>query len=207
MQSGDFPDLIKICERVYPDDDPYTFGQLENHLRRFPEGQLVAEHQSTGRVVGAHFTLRICFSDFHIDDPWNVLTADGTFEDDNPAGHTLYGADIMISPDHQHHGLGGSLTTAAKAITQQLHLWRMVGGSRLPGYGKVSREMDVHEYVQGVVEGRLVDPVLTVHLKDGWSVVRPIQNYLQHDPESSGWSAVIQWVNPESTIPSEFNLN
>jgi hypothetical protein len=48
--------------------------------------------------------------------------------------------------------------------------------------------------------------VLTVHLKDGWTAVRPIHGYLQHDDDSAGWAEVIQWVNPASPPPPEFDL-
>ena len=50
------------------------------------------------------------------------------------------------------------------------------------------------------------DPVLSLHLKDGWTVVRPIQGYLQHDDQSAGWAVVIQWINPACPPPVEFDL-
>jgi GNAT superfamily N-acetyltransferase len=120
-------------------------------MTRFPQGQVVAEYAPAGStnatVAGVHFTLRLMFKDFHIDDSWDVLTANDTFSDDNPEGHTLYGADIMVSPDHQHHGLAHALTDAARAIVTDEALWRMVGGSRLPGYGAVAARMSAEEYV------------------------------------------------------------
>jgi hypothetical protein len=82
----------------------------------------------------------------------------------------------------------------------------MVGGSRLPGYGAVARGLPADEYVSEVVAGSRTDPVLSAHLKDGWQVVKPIHGYLQHDPESDNWAAVIQWVNPECPPPPEFAL-
>ena len=57
-----------------------------------------------------------------------------------------------------------------------------------------------------LVAGLRTDPVLSAHLKDGWQVVRPICGYLQHDPESAGWAAVIQWVNPACPPPPELAL-
>ena len=62
------------------------------------------------------------------------------------------------------------------------------------------------QYIDAVVQGTLVDPVLTVHLKDGWSLVRPIHGYLQHDADSDGWAEIIQWVNPACPPPPEFAL-
>jgi GNAT superfamily N-acetyltransferase len=130
-----------------------------------------------------------------------VLTARGTFADHDPAGPTLYGADVFVSPDHQHHGLAHALTDATRGLVVAEQLWRMVGASRLPGYGAVASAVTAAEYVRDVVAGSRVDPVLSAHLKDGWSVVKPIEGYLQHDPESANWAAVIQWINPACPPP------
>ena len=82
----------------------------------------------------------------------------------------------------------------------------MVGGSRLPGYGAVAGGISVERYVSEVVAGTRTDPVLTAHLKDGWQAVKAIHGYLQHDPESAGWAAVIQWVNPACPPPADEEL-
>ncbi len=44
--------------------------------------------------------------------------------------------------------------------------------------------MSVEQYVDAVLDGKLFDPVLSIHIKDGWSVVKPIHGYLQHDEDS-----------------------
>jgi hypothetical protein len=144
--------------------------------------------------------------DFHIDDPWDVLTAGGSFLDHNPDGPTLYGADIMVHPSVQHHGIAHALTDQARFLVQKERLWRMVGGSRLPGYAKHCSTVSIEQYVEAVVNGKVFDPVLSIHLKDGWTVVKPIHGYLQHDEDSAGWAVVIQWVNSDCPPPLEFDL-
>lgn len=207
MEAKDFGDIREINREVYPHEPPYSEAELVEHMAVFPQGQIVAEHLPTTSVVGAHFTLRLRMADFHIDDPWDVLTANGSFADDDPVnGHTLYGADIFVSPKHQHHSLAHALTDATRAVVVAEHLRRMVGASRLPGYSQVAATMLPDIYVARVVAGTLIDPVLTAHIKDGWTVVKPIHGYLQHDPESENWAAVIQWVNPVSPTPPEFEL-
>jgi len=201
MQASDDAAIIAICREVYPDDTPYTAEQLAEHRAVFPQGQFVAEHVPTGRAVGVHFTLRLRMADYHVDNPWDVLTAGGSFADHDPTGPSLYGADVFVSPAHQHHGLAHALTDATRMLVMDEGLWRMVGGSRLPGYAAVAATLPADAYVRDVVAGRRVDPVLSAHLKDGWQVVRPIRGYLQHDPESAGWAAVIQWVNPACPPP------
>jgi len=206
MQAGDFGAIREICRRVYPHETPYTDSELAEHNAAYPQGQFVAEYLPTSSVAGVHFTLRLMLADFHIDDPWDVLTARGSFADHNPRGHTLYGADVFVSPDHQHHGLAHALTDATRALVVQETLWRMVGGSRMPGYCSVAASLSPEAYVAEVIAGTRTDPVLSVHLKDGWTVVKAIRSYMQDDPESANCAAVIQWVNPACPPPPEFAL-
>lgn len=202
MEPADFATIGEICRVVYPHDTPYTPAELGTHHALFPQGQFVAEHVPTRAAVGVHFTLRLRMADYHVDDAWDVLTAHGTFADHNPDGHTLYGADVFVSPAHQHHGLAHALTDATRGLVVADNLWRMVGGSRLPGYAAVAATVKPDEYVREVVAGVRTDPVLSAHLKDGWQVVKPIHGYLQHDVESANWAAVIQWVNPACPPPA-----
>ena len=206
VESADYEAIVEICRLVYPSETPYTLEELDDHRQVFPQGQFVAFDINTGAVAGVHFTLRLRMLDFHLDDSWDVLTAGGSFLDHNPAGPTLYGADIMVHPAHQHHGLAHALTDAARFLVQEERLWRMVGASRLPGYGKHRSSLDIEQYVAAVLSGQLFDPVLTIHLKDGWTAVKPIHGYLQHDEDSAGWAEVIQWVNPDCPPPPEFEL-
>jgi GNAT superfamily N-acetyltransferase len=206
LDPADYSAIIAICRIVYPTETPYTVEELDDHRRVFPQGQFVATDVDLNQVAGVHFTLRLRMCDFHIDDPWDVLTSGGTFLDHDPTGPTLYGADIMVHPGHQHHGIAHALTDQTRFLVQEERLWRMVGASRLPGYAKHSSTMSVERYVDAVVSGERFDPVLSLHLKDGWAVVRPIQGYLQHDEDSAGWAVVIQWVNPDCPPPTEFDL-
>ena len=198
--------IIAICKIVYPTERPYTAEELDDHRQVFPQGQFVAIDVDTNEVAGVHFTLRLRMFDFHIDDSWDVLTASGSFLDHDPAGPTLYGADIMVHPAHQHHGLAHALTDQTRFLVQEERLWRMVGASRVPGYAKHASTATIEQYVNAVETGALFDPVLSIHLKDGWTVVRPISGYLQHDEASAGWAVVIQWINPDCPPPAEFEL-
>jgi GNAT superfamily N-acetyltransferase len=203
---SDYEPIVQICKAVYPAEQPYTFEELDDHRQVFPQGQFAVFDATRDVLAGVHFTLRLHMSDFHIDDPWDIFTAGGSFLDHQPDGPTLYGADIMVHPDHQHHGIAHALTDQARVLVQEERLWRMVGASRLPGYGKHCSVLRVEQYVEAVVQEKLFDPVLSIHLKNGWTVVRPVHGYLQHDDDSAGWAVVIQWVNPDCPPPPEFDL-
>jgi len=144
---------------------------------------------------------------FHVDDSWETLTAGGTFANHDPAAHTLYGAELFVHPGHQHHGLGRALTEATRGLVREKALWRMVGGSRMPGYGRQGQDVHPDDYIARVKRTELTDPVLTAHLHDGWDAITAIRGYLPHDEESAGWAAVIQWLNPDSPPPPEFDLS
>lgn len=206
MASRDYSDVSAICAIVYPTEQPYTQQELATHHRVFPAGQFVVEHEETRAVAGAHLTLVLDLRLFHLDDSWEMLTAGGSFSDHDPSGHTLYGADLFVHPEHQHHGIARALTLATRDLVRALSLWRMVGGSRMPGYARVAAEIAPDDYIRKVKRGDLTDPVLTAHLHDGWDVLAAIRGYLPHDVESAGWAAVIQWLNPARPLPPEFDL-
>ena len=165
VEPSHYEAIIEICKLVYPTEKPYTAEELDDHRQVFPQGQFAAV-DGRDALAGVHFTLRLRMLDFHMDDPWDVLTAGGSFLDHNPEGPTLYGADIMVHPGHQHHGIGHALTERARRLVQEERLWRMVGASRLPGYGRNASAMSIEDYLASVLSGKLLDPVLSFHLKD-----------------------------------------
>ena len=61
--------------------------------------------------------------------------------------------------------------------------------------------MKPEEYVVEVVEGVEHDPTLSFQLKEGFHVLAVVPHYLSDDPESLGYAAVIEWLNPELIRP------
>ena len=45
------------------------------------------------------------------------------------------------------------------------------------------------------------DPTLSFQLKEGFHVLAVVPHYLSDDPESLGYAAVIEWLNPELIRP------
>lgn len=197
MRASDIPSLIAICEAVYPDETPYTIEQLADHCQVFPDGQFVVEHLPTATAVGIQATLIVRWDDYGDESSWDQFTANGTFLNHNPTtGHTLYGAEMMVAPAHQHHGLSHALIDATRELILQRKLWRIRAGSRIPGFHKFATSLTPENYVAEVLSGKIDDPVLSVHLKEGWSVIRVEHDYLPTDTESGGAAALIEWKNP-----------
>lgn len=192
----DFPAISKICREVYPSTAPWGETQLSSHLEVFPEGQFVAELD--GEVVGMAASLILAWDDYEIDDNWRDITDHGMFTNHDPAGHTLYGAEIMVRPGVQGCGVGSAIYGAREDLVRELGLWRIRAGARLRDYHRYAAEMNAREYVRRVRRGELSDRTLSFQLRRGFRVLAVISEYLRHDPESLGYAALIEWLNREA---------
>ncbi len=196
--------MIGLCEKVYPESPPWTVEQLASHLRVFPEGQFVIEDHLTGKIVGMSSSLIVRWDDYAFGANWREMTDKGLFTNHDPVGgRTLYGAEVMVDPEMQRKGLGKKLYVARRELVRRLGLRRIRAGARLRGYHRFASRMSVEEYVQSVVRGEHRDPTLTFQLREGFEVVAVVHSYLMHDPESLGYAAVIEWLNPDVALPED----
>jgi GNAT superfamily N-acetyltransferase len=203
MIPADFPAIIDLCERTYPGSPPWTVPLLTGHLEIFPEGQLVAVDQE-GTLLGYAASLIIYWDDYEMDASWRDFTSRGTFRNHDPAlGRTLYGAEIMVHPEIRGSGVGGKLYDARFDLARRFKLLRIRAGARLRGYAKHAGRLTAEQYVERVVRGSLRDPTLSFQVHRGFHVLAAVSGYLRKDPESLGWAAVIEWLNPEVATPAD----
>ncbi len=202
-RASDFPAIIALTESVYPNSQPWSEAQLASHLAIFPEGQLVAE--SDGALVGMAASLIVRWDDYGHDANWRDFTSRGTFVNHDPIhGRTLYGAEVMVKPGLQGLGIGKALYRARRQLVERFGLLRIRAGSRLRGYHRYADEMDPEKYVEQVVRGELGDPTLSFQLRQGFRVLAVVSSYLRNDPESRGFAAVIEWLNPAIATPEDY---
>lgn len=200
--SRDFDDITALCERIYPDTPPWNAEQLSSHLSLFPEGQFVAVFGPEEQVVGMAASLIVEWDHYHMLDDWETFTSDGMFTNHDPQhGHTLYGAEVIVDPALQHHGIGDLLYCSRRALAESLQLRRIRAGSRLRGYCDKAAQMKPEDYVNAVVQGLAYDPTLSFQLREGFHVLAVVPHYLTDDPASLGYAAVIEWVNPQVIQP------
>ena len=106
----DFAGITELCRRIYPDTPPWNAEQLSSHLRLFPDGQFVAVHGPEERIVGMAASLIVDWDHYNMLENWEQFTADGMFTNHDPKnGQTLYGAEVIVDPTLQHHGIGDKL--------------------------------------------------------------------------------------------------
>lgn len=199
---GDFAGVIALTRAVYPDSPPWSPAQLASHLEVFPGGQLVAVLPDE-RVVGMAASLVLRWDDYDRQASWREITAGGYFRNHDPTGRTLYGAEVMVHPEMQRRRIGKRLYAARRAIAERLALVRIRAGARLRGYHRYVKRMTAEEYVLRVLHGEIKGPTLSFQIREGFRVFGVVPDYLQHDPASLGWAALIEWLNPAVATPAD----
>lgn len=203
---ADFAGVITLTEATYPGSPPWREQQLESHITKFAEGQLVAIDTLSGEIVGMAASLIILWDDYNFDSSWRDFTGNGTFSNHDPQrGRTLYGAEVMVLPGRRGFGIGRALYAARRELTERLSLKRIRAGARLRGYHRVAHRMTAAEYVERIARGQLRDNTLSFQLREGFQVLGVAENYLRNDPESLGWAAVIEWLNQRGDMPAQDN--
>lgn len=188
LQQESFPVLARHSNIWRPEE-------LKNHLQVFPQGQLVAVEED-GTLVGSASTLVVMLDPEYAEHTWKGITADGMFTNHDPAGDSLYGADISTHPKFRHEGIGSMLYGARKELAIRLGLKRMISGGRLFNYCDFSDKMSPLEYAQKVIRGELHDPVLSFELDNGFKFIKLLPNYLD-DPRSENFASFIEWLDPQ----------
>ena len=200
-----FAGIVALTRRVYAGAVPWSEAQLQSHLAVFPEGQFVAIERDGDLVVGMAASLIVWWDDYDIDATWRDFTDNGFFTNHDPGrGRTLYGAEVMTDPDRRGQGIGKALYGSRRRLVEERGLLRIRAGARLRGYHTYSSQMTAERYTIKVIRGEIADPTLSFQLRQGFHVLAVVSGYLRHDPESLGWAAVIEWLNPAVARPEDF---
>ena len=193
----DIPGLVACHEAVYPDyksEDLYEARNYMLQFERFPEGQYLAE--VNGEIVGYATSIIVQLEHDEIYYSYQEITGAGTFTTHNPAGDTLYGADIGVRPEYRQKGVSGQLYQARKKLLKKFNLKRLVAHGRIPGYKEFAGRMTAEEYVQQVIKGNIKDQALNAHLKAGYIVKKVLLDYVRDD-SSMNYATWIVMDNPE----------
>lgn len=202
----DFEQIDDIARRTYGLGWPAEC--LASHRRIFPEGQLVAVRaEDDDCILGFAACLIILWDEYDADENWHDYTDQGMFTNHDPAGHTLYGAEVVVDNEVRRLGVGTALYAARRDLAVRLGLWRIRAHSRLAGYAGHAEAMSPEDYVRKVLAGELLDPTLSFQLRHGFRVLGIVANYLEHDrAHSMGHAALIEWINEEG-VPDEVLAN
>jgi GNAT superfamily N-acetyltransferase len=195
---GDVPRLVAMNHAAYPElveqNVVWSAAQLEAHLARFPQGQIVA--LLDGEIMGALSTFIVPRDrDPMAQHTWLEITDDGTFARHDPHGDTLYLADVYVDPAAWGKGVSETLYGALRDLCVKLGLRRVVAGGRLWGYHEYAERLTPREYVEQALRGDIRDRVLGSQLKAGFAVKGILKGYLK-DPRSLDYATLLEWRRP-----------
>lgn len=189
-------ELNNICFPMMDEENLiWTIPQLSNHLRLFPQGQLLAEED--GVILGAVSSLIVDLgTDPYRSHTYAGVTDGGYFHNHDPEGDSLYGADVYVHPDARGKGIGHILYQARRDLCKRLNLRRIIAGGRMHGYAKYADKMTPDAYIAEVENGRIKELVLSFQLREGFVVRGVLKNYIQ-DPMSHNYATFLEWLNPD----------
>jgi predicted amidohydrolase/GNAT superfamily N-acetyltransferase len=195
---ADVDDLVRLNKRCFPtaieESVVWNRGQLRNHQRVFPDGQIVVE--LAGQIVAAVASLIVTLgTDPYRAHTYSGITDGGYFHNHDPEGDTLYGADVYVDPDLRGQGIGHELYEARRALCKRHNLRRIVAGGRIHGYAERS-DLSPEQYAHKVELGEISDLVLSFQLREGFVVRGILRNYVR-DPRSRNVAVLVEWLNPE----------
>jgi GNAT superfamily N-acetyltransferase len=195
---GDIEAIVALQADCFPPPFPaellFTRAQVGRQMERFAAGQFVAVLGP--RVVASASSLVIDEATWQRHGTWVETTGGFYFDNHDPSGTTLYGADISVHPDFRGQGVGRALYEARFDLVRRLKLRRFGTACRLPDWRSWS--LDNHgasqeQYVEDVAAGLATDRTLTPLLRYGLTVVGVAHGHMEDD-ESGNAAAILEWT-------------
>ncbi|NBC96636.1 MAG: GNAT family N-acetyltransferase [Deinococcus-Thermus bacterium] len=191
----DVDGVIALSRRVYPEEVPYTRGQVSGQINAFQEGTFVAEYG--GEIVG--YAASIMMREHRVMAPhtWGEISGGGYASQHNGNGDWLYGIEVMVHPEMRRLRIGKRLYQARERLCIDLGLKGIAFGGRIPGFRRHrSRYPDPDAYLEAVKAGDLKDMVIGFQMRNGFEPLRALRNYAPEDLPSGGHAALMIWHNP-----------
>ena len=157
LEIKDYDSITVLQKKCFPKMKPWSPEQFKSLVTVFPEGQVCVEYD--GKIIASSSSLILNFDEYSTLHNWNEITNGGFITNHDVNGDTLYGIEIMTSPDFRGLKLSRRLYNERKKIARSFNLKRIVIGGRIPGYARHSAKMSAREYIERVISKELVDPV------------------------------------------------
>lgn len=196
--SEDIPKIVELQKVSFPfmaiEGMIWKPKQLESHLRVFSQGQFCADYD--GKIVGSVSSLIVKIEPEYKEHTWMEVCGGPEFDNHDPSGDSLYGADVSTHPDYRRLGIATRLYDARKKLCIKLNLRSIIAGGRLFNYCEFAKKISPEEYVKKVIAGKIDEPVLCFQIKNGFKFIKILTNYLK-DSRSQNYATFIEWKNPQ----------
>ncbi len=187
--------VIDLSRRVYPEEVPYTRGQVSGQINAFREGTFVAIYE--GEVVGYAASTIVAERKVMAPHTWAEITGGGYSSQHNGNGDWLYGVEVMVDPARRRLRIGRRLYQARERLCVDEELKGIAFGGRMSGFRRHRRRYpDPAAYLDAVRSGEIRDNVLTFQMRNGFELVQALPNYAPEDIPAGGHAALLVWSNP-----------
>ncbi|MCA9147935.1 MAG: GNAT family N-acetyltransferase [Planctomycetales bacterium] len=193
MKIEDYDQLVEMQLQCFPGMKPWGRDQIASQIAVFPDGQLVVEID--GKLAASSSSLILDYDPSLEWHNWQAVSDHGYIRNHDRRGDTLYGIEIMVSPEFRGMKLSRRLYDARKELCREKNLARIIIAGRIPGYHEYAEKLSAREYIERVEEKAIYDQVLTAQLSNGFSVQGLIPNYLPSDVDSLGYATFLEWLN------------
>jgi predicted amidohydrolase/GNAT superfamily N-acetyltransferase len=194
LRMGDYPQIKRLMDVVYPDlDGAWPKQVIASLIQRFPQAQFGIE--DNGRIVAVALTVRVDYRRFSSAHSYAELLEGSDSVVHNPHGDAMYGLDVFVDPEYRGYRLGRRLYDARKELCREENFRAILAGGRIPEYHKYAREMSPQEYIEKVKRQELYDPILTFQLANDFQAQRVLEDYNPEDTRSRGNATLLEWVN------------
>lgn len=185
-------DLVDICFPDMLEIDKYTVPDLEEIAEIFQEGTIIAMHGEKVVGMGTGIFTNIDFDNMPPTEN-DLLEINGQSAFD-PDGDYYYGSDFCVHPDYRGRRIGRGIYDRRKAVVVKHNKVGFAAAAVLPGYAEYKHTISVEAYLVKVIAGELFDPTLSMQMRNGFKVIRPIKDFFTY-PKSDNWAALILWEN------------
>ena len=204
LRLSDYEAVVALQIACFPNMKPWSKEQFESQLNIFNEGQLCITYNK--KLVASCASLIVQADHYYDWHNWKEIADGGFIRNHDPKGDTLYGIEIMVSPEFRGYKLARRLYNTRKDIVRKYNLKRIMIGGRIPGYHKHADKLTADEYVKKVMNKRLYDPVLTAQVANGFEVKGIIPDYMPSDIDSRGYATFCEWVNTDLELQNTLHL-
>ncbi|MBI4036595.1 GNAT family N-acetyltransferase [Candidatus Daviesbacteria bacterium] len=192
-------EVVKVEKEAWPEEIQAPLEKFQARAEVFPQGFLLISLPDLG-LVGVSTAEIINYDPLHPPISWEETTDNGWIRSThNPEGNALYLISVGASPRSAGRGVGTRLVQEQLDLARRLNLDYLVLGSRIPKYHEYHLrhpEMTIDQYLLLTRSGgEVLDPEIRFYTRCGLKVIRVVPDYMEDDPESENYGAVMVWEN------------
>jgi hypothetical protein len=182
-------EVQRICFPTLAPNELLTRDHYANHIRIFPEGQLVIVDQD--KVIASSSSFRTQFTNLDLSfmEATDYLWITKVHRSD---GDWLYKFDMGILPAYRGLKLSKALYHTHQEWVKAEGMKGQITVGMPSGYHRYKERYSINEYCEKLKNNELTDPTITPQRNAGFQWVRPIFNYLE-DPNAGNCGILMVW--------------